>query len=297
MRIAVKAPGSCGELAQGTIDGKNFLITCPINLYSEVTVRSQEGVTVNLGNKMIAAVEKTCQYLQISNTFEIQLKSDLPVGKGMASSSADISAVCQGIALSAGRSLSPDEIASIALDIEPTDGIFYPGVMLFDHVKGQLRQCLGKAIPMDIVIFDVGGKIDTLDFNQRGDLNQLNFAKERQVREALDLIAEGLTKKEVALIGKGATLSALANQKILFKPHLEEILNIALAWGAAGVNIAHSGTVLGVLFPAGKVDYFSPCIQEITRHCTGVQFFQVVRFISGGLMKQEGDCGEWNQCF
>lgn len=298
MRIIVKAPGSCGELAQGTMNGKKFLITCPIDVYSEVTVKPHEGAaSLNLGNKVIAAIEKTCRYLKIPNTFDILLQSELPIGKGMASSSADISAVCQGVALSAGKLLSPDEIADIALAIEPTDAVFYPGVMLFDHVNGQIRQYLGNAVPMYIAIFDVGGEIDTLDFNQRGDLDKLNHAKERQVQEALNLICEGLLKGDACLVGKGTTLSALANQKILFKPYLEEIMNIGLSWGAAGVNIAHSGTVVGVLFPAGKINHLFPCIEEVRRHCLGVDFLRVARFISGGLMKQEGDRGEWSQCF
>ncbi|MCC5464425.1 GHMP family kinase ATP-binding protein [Pelosinus baikalensis] len=298
MRITVKAPGSCGELAQGTIAGRNFLITCPIDLYSEVTVKPCEGTaSLNVGNKVMSAIEKTLHYLQITDNFYVNLRSELPIGKGMASSSADISATCQSIALSTGKILSPDEIADIALSIEPTDGIFYPGIVLFDHIQGHIRQCLGNAIPMYIAIFDVGGEIDTLYFNQRNDLEKLNQAKELQVQEAMNLIVKGLTTNDLSLLGKGATLSALANQKILFKPYLEEMISISLSWGAVGVNIAHSGTVVGVLFPPNQLQHCSPCIEEINRHCNGVKFLRIVKFISGGLMKQEGDSNEWNQCF
>lgn len=298
MRVTVKAPGSCGELAQGTIGGKNFLITCPIDLYSEVTVKSHKSITqLSVGSKVISAIQKTLHYLQITDHFTVTVNSELPIGKGMASSSADISATCQSIALSSGKLLSPDEIANIALSIEPTDGIFYPGIVLFDHVKGHIRQYLGNAIPMYIAIFDVGGEIDTLHFNQRSDLEKLNQANELQVQEALNLIVEGLTKKDAALLGKGTTLSALANQTILFKPHLEEMINISLSWGAVGVNIAHSGTVVGILFPINKLINCSPCIKEISRYCTGVKFLRTVQFISGGLMKQEGDNDDWKQCF
>jgi L-threonine kinase len=298
MRVTVKAPGSCGELAQGTMGGKNFLITCPINLYSEVTVMSHDATTqLSVGSKVLSAIQKTLHYLQITDNFTVTVKSELPIGKGMASSSADISAACQSIALSAGRLLSLDEIANIALSIEPTDGIFYPGIVLFDHVKGHIRQYLGNAIPMYIAIFDVGGEIDTLHFNQRSDLEKLNQANELQVQNAVNLIVEGLTKNDVALIGEGATLSALANQTILFKPHLEEMINIGFSWGAVGVNIAHSGTVVGILFPTNKLHNCPPCIDEISRYCTGVKFLRTVQFISGGLMKQEGDNDDWEQCF
>lgn len=297
MRVTVKAPGSCGELAQGTIDGKNFLITCPIDLYSEVTAISHKDLNpLRVGSKVMSAIHKTLQYLQIPDNVTVTVKSELPIGKGMASSSADISATCKSIALSAGKFLSLDEIAKIALSIEPTDGIFYPGVVLFDHVEGHFCKLLGNAIPMYILIFDVGGEIDTLHFNQRSDLKKLNQDKEWQVKKAMNLIVEGLSQNDVFLLGKGTTLSALANQTILFKPYLEEIINIGLSWGAVGVNIAHSGTVVGVLFPINIFNNFSPCIEEITRHCTGVKFLRKVQFISGGLMKQEGDGNDWEQC-
>jgi len=294
MKVTVRAPGSCGELAQGTIDGKNFLITCPIDVYSEVTVRTDVYTPMHLGSKVLTAIDKTIRYLQIKgNSFHLSVKSDLPFGKGMASSSADISATCQSIALSVGMRLSPDEIADIALSIEPTDGIFYPGIVLFDHVHGLLRQHLGDAIPMYIAIFDVGGEIDTLHFNKRHDLKRLNEANECQVQQAVDFIRNGLATQDISLIGKGATISALANQKILFKPHLEKMIAIGHSWGAVGVNIAHSGTVVGVLFPINKLANCPFCIAQISKCCTGVNYLRTVQFISGGLMKQEGDRNEW----
>jgi len=297
MKVTVKAPGSCGELAQGTIDGNNFLITCPINVYTEVTVQTDQYTPFNTGHKVRAAIDKTREYLQIKGGhFHVRVKSDLPLGKGMASSSADISAACQSIALSVGKSLTPDEIADIALLIEPTDGIFYPGIVLFDHIHGYLRRHLGGALPMHIVIFDVGGEINTLHFNKRIDLKELNQANEEQVHQAMNLIIEGLANEDLSLIGKGATISALANQKILFKPHLEDIIHIGLSWGAVGVNIAHSGTVVGILFPTSKLYNCSACIGEIRKCCTGVTYLRTVQFISGGLMKQEGDHHEWKQC-
>lgn len=285
MKVTVKAPGSCGELAQGTIDGKNFLITCPIDVYSEVTVTT-ELAPLRVGRKVFTAINKTLHYCKHSGShLHVRVKSDLPLGKGMASSSADISATCQSIALSIGRELTPDEIADIALSIEPTDGIFYPGIMLFDHIQGTLRKYLGEALPMHIAILDVGGEINTLHFNRRHDLKKLNHANEYQVEQAMNLIMKGLATKDICLVGRGATISALANQSILFKPHLEDIIAISRSWGAVGVNIAHSGTVVGILFPINTLHNHSACIEEIHRCCLGVRYLRTVKFISGGLMK------------
>jgi L-threonine kinase len=287
MKVTVKAPGSCGELAQGTIGGKNFLITCPIDVYSEVTVTTDGYAPWRVGRKVFTAINKTLHHFKHSGShLHVCVKSDLPLGKGMASSSADISATCQSVALSLGQELLPDEIADIALTIEPTDGIFYPGIMLFDHVHGQIRQYLGEALPMYIVIVDVGGEINTLHFNKRCDLKVLNKANESQVTQAMNLIIKGLNTQDIQLIGQGATISALANQSILFKPHLENIIAIGRSWGAVGVNIAHSGTVVGILFPLDTLHNHSACIEEVHRCCAGVRYLRTVRLISGGLTKK-----------
>lgn len=108
MWIRVRAPGSCGELIQGTINNRPFLVTCPIDLYSTVTVTddAQQNIT-GLGPKAYMAYRKTLELCGVSPyEYSVSLISELPSGKGMASSSADIAAVCQAVALSVNRQLS-----------------------------------------------------------------------------------------------------------------------------------------------------------------------------------------------
>ncbi len=291
MKIKVKAPGSCGELVQGTVNGVNFLITCPVDWYSEVTV-TDDAAQAGVDPKTAAAVTKTFEYLNISGNVGLTVKSDLPVGKGMASSSADISAACQAAALAvAGRQLSCDEIADIALTIEPTDGIFYPGIIMFDHIEGKIRRSLGKPPEIYIAVFDVGGQVDTLAFNNREDLAVLNQAKESQVAAAVALVTKGLETSDARLIGQGSTLSALANQTILYKPCLEQVIHISQDFGAVGICAAHSGTVLGVMFNATNMTGHDACIKEIGCRCTEVVYLKTVQLITGGLIITGDDSG------
>ncbi len=289
MGIKVKAPGTCGELVQGTIDGQNFLITCPINVYSEVEVcvDRQSGGSIgqlDIKDKTKAAVSITLAYLQESAAgLTVTAQSGLPIGKGMASSSADIAAACQATARCFAKVLTADEIADIALAIEPTDGIFYPGIVMFDHVSGTIRRLLGAPPAMSLAVFDVGGEVNTQSFNRRQDLAALNAAKEAQVRQAVEWVTEGLRSGDCGLIGRGATLSALANQAILHKPCLETVLAIAGQYGAAGVNAAHSGTVLGILFPAGERPQIAACVSNVLAACPGIAYWRTVDLISGGL--------------
>ncbi|TCL35088.1 L-threonine kinase [Anaerospora hongkongensis] len=291
MAIKVKAPGSCGELVQGTIEGQNFLITCPIDVYSQAQIISSASTVLPEYQKAAAAMEMTLRYLGVTpQNDSILIQSELLIGKGMASSSADISAACQATALRYGKRLTADEIAAIALAIEPTDAIFYPGIMMFDHVAGKISKCLGNPPPIDIVILDVGGEIDTLSFNRRQDLTDRNQFKEQAVKQAVDLVAAGIKQGDSRLIGEGATISALANQSILYKPYLEQIIKIGKYYGAVGVNAAHSGTVLGVLFPAGCGEVQGPCMEQILTACEGnVQYIRTARLISGGLTLVEVD--------
>ena len=40
----------------------------------------------------------------------------------------------------------------------------------------------------------------------------------------------------------------MSNQKLLYKPQLDAVLRLSDDVGALGVNAAHSGTILGMLF-------------------------------------------------
>ena len=47
-------------------------------------------------------------------------------------------------------------------------------------------------------------------------------------------------------IGKASTFSSLANESIHKKEGLAKIIEISKNYGAYGVNVAHSGTVVGI---------------------------------------------------
>lgn len=290
MWVRVKVPGSCGELVQGVSKGTNFLITCPIDRYSTIELSSCRE-TVKAGPvKVELALEKTFRYLNTEPAgYQVRLFSELPRGKGMASSSADISAACQAAALWSGQKLSADEIADIALSIEPTDGVFYPGIVMFDHLFGQLRQPLGMPPVLEVLVLDAGGEIDTLQFNRRQDLQRLNEAKEEQTSQAADWVRQGIQAGDIELIGRGATLSALANQSILPKPCLPEVIAIAQSFGSVGVNVAHSGTVLGILFPPALREFQAGCLQAVRRICPAVRYLTTAKLIAGGQSMKAGE--------
>ena len=259
----VRAPGVCGELAQGVIEGIHFLVTCPIDFYSRVTVDLySDGPGVEAPedcDKTAAAVRRALSQLKNAKVrAKLTINNPIPRGKGMASSSADLAAAIAATGLALGEELTPYQIAQIALSIEPTDGIMIPGVALFDHRAGTIRESLGPPPPMEIVALDLGGTVDTVQFNMVDRFQRWQNVDD-QTNEALRLLRLGIANEDPLLVGQGASISADASQSVLSKPRLGEVKDFAKSVGAVGVNVGHSGTIMGVLLDArerrGKSTY------------------------------------------
>ncbi|MFZ5943604.1 MAG: GHMP kinase [Bacillota bacterium] len=289
MRGTAVAPGTCGELVQGTMEKINFHITCPVNCYSKVSVDinnpKNNFVYVNdpRRTKVIQAVSKTMLYLtgEILGA-SVNVETKLPISKGMASSTADITAACSATAKALGCFLSPTEISKIALSIEPSDGLFYPGIVAFDHVKGDFYKEIGEAVDIDLLVYDFGGEIDTIIFNQRPDLKEKNALNEKQVKKAFKLVEKGLRTNDFNLVAQGATLSALTNQNIIYKPELEKVIEIILKNDGLGVNTAHSGTLIGILYNAKYCDY-EKISALIRKSFPGLFYLGKFKLINGGI--------------
>ena len=80
----------------------------------------------------------------------------------------------------------------------------------------------------------------------------------------------------------GETVSAIANQQVLFNPHLESTLELAAQTGAVGVNVAHSGTVIGMLFAddAPVVERAAALARE---QLPDLQWLRHSRMVRGGV--------------
>ncbi len=247
-----KVPGACGELVQGYIDGRHFHVTCPIDFYSTVRVELLPGsgrvVAPADCPKARRAVEAALAHLRrVDVDAKLSIESPLPREKGMASSTADVVGAIKATAAALGKGLAPGDVALLAVSIEPSDGLMLEGIALFDHRTASLMESLGAPPPMRILILDFGGEVETLSFNAVDRSAQL-AARESKWREALSLVRDGLRRGEAALIAQGATLSARTHQEIVPHPHFTDALAFAKKVDALGVNIAHSGTVIGLLF-------------------------------------------------
>jgi L-threonine kinase len=125
----------------------------------------------------------------------------------------------------------------------------FPGIAMFDHLAGTIAESLGPPPPMEIVALDFGGAVDTVEFN-KVDRRPLWRSIQAETSQALELVRAGVQQGDPALVGRGSSISALASQRVLPKPRLTDVNEFAAQVGAVGVDVGHSGTIIGVLLDA-----------------------------------------------
>lgn len=257
--VTVAVPGTCGELVQGWHAewAEPVLVSCPITLYSRVTVEVRAEAEIDLLNgsgpciKSHRAARLGLDYLgQHNRGARVALSSQLLPGRGMASSTADVVGVMAGLAHALGRSLSAAELAQLACQIEPSDSTMFSGLALLAY-RGSSQFCvLGVPPALPLLMLDPGYTVDTLAYNAQLDLARVRSLA-ASTQAALDLLRQGLSQSDPAAIGAAATLSALSYQVISANPLLKQARLWAEATGALGLVRAHSGSVVGLLYPAG----------------------------------------------
>lgn len=247
--------GTFGELAQGMIQQEHFLVTFPIRWHSNATFRVDHRL------KEVEHAEGCAKAAQAANLLirhlglpggRLSIEREIPIGKGMASSSADIVAALRATAGAFGLTLSPELTSQLAVAVEPTDGVMYDEVVAYNHRTGQLLERLGPPPPLRVIGLDLGGTVDTIAFNQRP---KAYTAYELELlSEVYEATCAAMRTGDLHLLGEATTQSARVNQRLLPKPHLEAVIQIAKQEEALGVSIAHSGTVIGVLLDNRRPD-------------------------------------------
>ncbi|MEU8891004.1 GHMP kinase [Streptomyces sp. NPDC048442] len=189
----------------------------------------------------------------------LRLTGDLPVGLGMGSSSSDVIAALRAVADAFGVRPHPGTLARLAVRAEGAcDPLMLDGgrPALFAQREGRVLEVFGGALPPVVVVgcaLGGGRPVDTLALPapHTGSATELDtYARLR------DLLRRAVRAGDPVLLGRVATESARLGQRRLRHPEFGA-LETALAEtaeraGAVGVQIAHSGSVAGLLLdPAG----------------------------------------------
>ncbi|MEE6208546.1 hypothetical protein U3A55_00025 [Salarchaeum sp. III] len=243
--------GTFGELLQG-VQAENdldFIVTLPINRYSQAEF-SPDGtgelkVIPTFKQKSALLAIRLLNHFTLPIGGTLSIESDLPAGKGLASSSADLVATSRSIASAYNLEVPVELLQKFIGEIEPTDGVMHSGVVSFYHRQVKLGEVFGSIPPLTILAIDEGGEVDTVEFNK---VSKSYTLKEKlEYTQLNNQLRQAFLENDVYSIGKVATRSAIMNQSWQEKRSLDYFLRLSTKYDALGVVVAHSGTFIGLL--------------------------------------------------
>ena len=256
--------GHHGELLQGVAwsprrsENVPALVTIPLPRHGSFAVfrphRTRHGVrSAGARSKSVRAAEivlRTCDDHGLPRPpgGTLHLRSDLPRGCGMGSSTADVVATIRSVCDCCGLPLDDLHISAIAVQAETaSDPLAFDTVpVLFAQRHGEVLRRWNRPLPpVRLVGCRLPGQaVDTLGVSppaytsdEHAEFAHLTSALETAVRTG-----------NARTLGRVATGSALINQRYLPKPDLPRVLEICERTGGVGVQVAHSGTVCSIMY-------------------------------------------------
>lgn len=104
---------------------------------------------------------------------------------------------------------------------------------------------------------------------------------------AWEKIQQACAQNNPALMGEGATLSAMASQNILPKPEFNALLGLVETCDLYGINVAHSGSVVGLMLDREKHDVehvqWLLTQKQLTRHWPDQH---LLKMVEGGAVSR-----------
>lgn len=246
MEAVVRYPASFGEIIQGRIDHKDILCSCPINLFTEVkTFESKEPKSKYnhvKSAKFLSNLLTEWGYEDYIRNFDIEIQSNIPEGKGFASSTADLCGVYYSLLKLFNRKYEEDELIRHCINIEPTDSIIFKDMTIFDYKEGKYKRKIGSYCEFNILVFEGSRIVDTVEFNKKP-LPPLS-----NIEDLAGKLIKGVEDNDVKTIAYCATESIIRNEGRLSYSIIPLLLKLKDEIGGYGIIGAHSGDALGIIY-------------------------------------------------
>lgn len=272
--------GTLGELYQGPLghgpEPDIALVSFPVDRHSWVhfTRGTDPPGPLPLGEKSATAVRL------FLDRFGMELPagrwsahSDLPVGVGMASSTADIVATLRCLFHIYALPYDPGVVTGVLSSIERADSVFLDQFALYSSARHHVVRRLGTAIGFHTAYVIERGTVDTAAVTP---LLLRHYRRRAQEYErCLTGLLKGFSAADPAAVARAATASATLSQEVLPKRAFEAVVAHREEFGADGVFVAHTGSLVGYLFshrPApGAKDELSAFFSSLGHQCSFAQ--------------------------
>ncbi len=167
----------------------------------------------------------------------------------MASSTADIAATAVATAHHLGHLLDEPTLARLCVALEPTDSTLFRQLTLFDHNTAATQIACPPPPALDLLVLESPLTLRTTDYHQLPREPGL-LANASRLQLAWEKVQQACHCGNPQLLGEAATISAIASQQLLPKPGFDALLDLVESAGLYGLNVAHSGSVVGLLLDA-----------------------------------------------
>jgi uncharacterized protein involved in propanediol utilization len=178
----------------------------------------------------------------------LSIRSDIPIGHGYGSSTADVVSSIRAVGAALGMKLLPSTTGCLAVAAETAaDAIaFETEAVLFAQREGLVLEHFGGSLPPFVLI---GFKANAAAAVNTVELQPARYnAEEIQLFRVLrGMVARAVRYQDPRLLGRAATLSAQISQRHLPKPCFDLVRALASRHRACGIQVAHSGSLLGLL--------------------------------------------------
>ena len=180
---------------------------------------------------------------------ELSLSGEILLSRGFGSSTADVVASIRAVASALGRSVPATDLARLAVraEVASDSTMFTERAVLFAQRDGVVLRSFAGTLPrMHVVGVDLsdGGLVETLSLTPT--CYQPDEAEAFGV--LLGALSRGIVDADIGLVGAVASASARISQKHHPLRGFSDVMAISERFGAAGTQVAHSGTVAGMLF-------------------------------------------------
>lgn len=259
LRGAGRASGHHGEILQGVFDAGGQLrrgllsLPCP-ELWSEVHVELRAGAPLEVRPAWRVKVRRAVE-LTLAEVSEpdlggvVDVTSNITPSRGYGSSTSDVTAAIRAVLDALRRPAAPEHIARLAVAAEgASDNTPFPRPTLFAHRDGVVIEDYGAQLPaMHVVAFETqpgGTGVETLRLKPA----RYTSWEVSAFGVARALLRRAILRADVRELGVVAVASARINQRYLPVPRFEELTALGRRVGAAGLQVAHSGDIAGLLF-------------------------------------------------